>query len=210
VKRRVAPTVATPVSAERDDKTASLTIAPLDAARWPDLAALFGRNGANSGCWCMWWRVPAKEWGLGNDHNREAFHEIVEAGDPTGLLAYEGATAVGWCAVAPRSAYPRIIRSPQLKPTNLDESGVWCLNCFFIKRTHRRAGMAAELIDAAVAYAREHGATTLEAYPVDTGDQRKPSGDLFTGTVDLFTRAGFHEHAARGGKRLIMRRALGS
>jgi GNAT superfamily N-acetyltransferase len=185
----------------------SLSIAPLEAARWPDLAALFGRNGANSGCWCMWWRVPAKEWGLGNDHNRSAFHEIVASGDPTGLLAYDGQAAVGWCAVGPRAAYPRILRSPHLKPTDPDEPGVWCLNCFFIKRTHRRAGVARELIDAAVGYAADQGAHVLEAYPVDTRGGNT-SGDLFTGTVDQFLAAGFGEHAVHGGRRIVMRRGV--
>lgn len=184
----------------------SLTIAALDAARWPDLATLFGRNGATSGCWCMWWRVPAKEWGIGNDHNREAFHEVVASGDPTGLLAYDGDAAVGWCAVGPRAAYPRILRSRHLKPTDPDELGVWCLNCFFIKRTHRRTGVARRLIDAAVDYAGGQGAHVLEAYPVDT--RGNSSGDLFTGTVDQFLAAGFREHAMRGGRRIVMRRSV--
>ena len=27
---------------------------------WADLATLFGRNGAQEGCWCVWWRILAE------------------------------------------------------------------------------------------------------------------------------------------------------
>jgi GNAT superfamily N-acetyltransferase len=179
-------------------------IRPLTADAWPDLCALFGRNGANSGCWCMWWRVSANEWAAGNDANREGFHDVVDTGEPTGLLAYDDGVPVGWCAVAPRSAYPRILRSPHLKPTDQDEPGVWSVTCFFVKRSHRRQGLRAALLDAAVDYAGRMGATMVEGYPVDT--RERPSGDLFTGTVDLFLRSGFFEHLARGGRRVVMRK----
>lgn len=181
-----------------------IDIRPLSAGEWPDLCALFGRNGANSGCWCMWWRVSASEWAVGNDANREAFHDIVDSAEPTGLLAYDDGVPVGWCAVAPRPVYPRILRSPRLKPTDSDEPGVWSVTCFYIKRSHRRQGLRAELLDAAVDYAGRMGAAVVEGYPVDT--REKPSGDLFTGTVDLFLRVGFTEHLARGGRRVVMRK----
>jgi GNAT superfamily N-acetyltransferase len=180
-------------------------IRPLTPADWPDLCTLFGRNGANSGCWCMWWRVSSSEWAAGNDANREGFHDVVDAGEPTGLLAYDDGAPVGWCALAPRSAYPRLLRSPHLKPTDPDEPGVWSVTCFFIKRTHRRQGLRAALLNAAVAHAGRLGATVVEGYPVDTREQ--PSGDLFTGTVNLFRAAGFTEHVARGGRRIVMRKA---
>src|SRR6185436_5677335 len=33
---------------------------PLTAGRWSDLERVFGPNGANSGCWCMWFRRPRR------------------------------------------------------------------------------------------------------------------------------------------------------
>lgn len=185
----------------------TLTTAPLEVSRWPDLEALFGPNGAVAGCWCMWWRLPAKDWGP-IDANRDAFQEVVTSGEPTGVLAYDGDTPVGWCAIGPREAYARILRSQKLKPTDPDEPGVWSLNCFYIKRAHRRQGVAGELIEAAVRYAAGSGARVVEAYPVDTRGAREPSGDLFTGTVDMFAQARFREHVARGGRRVVMRRDL--
>ena len=60
-----------------------------------------------------------------------------------------------------------------------------------MSRRARGRGVAAALLDAAVAYAREHGATTLEAYPVDAGDGRIPAANAYHGTLGMFERAGF-------------------
>jgi hypothetical protein len=71
--------------------------------------------------------------------------------------------------------------------------------------------VAGALLDAAVGYARGEGAAVLEGYPVDTAAGRMPAAaELYTGTVDLFTRAGFTEHAHPAtGRRVVMRRAVG-
>jgi GNAT superfamily N-acetyltransferase len=184
-----------------------MNVEPLTAQRFPDLARLFGPNGANSGCWCMWWRVPAKEWTAnGNAGNRTAFEETVLRGEPTGLLAYHDGAPVGWVALAPRSAYPRLLRSRTLALQ--EEAGVWSITCFYIHRHHRRAGVAAALLDAAVDQATGR-TTTLEGYPVDTQGERRPSGDLFTGTVPLFEAAGFTVHSRpTSGRRVVMRRRI--
>jgi GNAT superfamily N-acetyltransferase len=184
------------------------TIAPLTAARWSDLTALFGPNGANSGCWCMWWRLAAKDWsGNGNAGNRAAFEAIVRDGRPSGLLAYAEGRPVGWAALAPRPAYPRLLRSRSLRLEQPDDEGVWAASCFYIHRDHRRGGVAAALLAEAVAEAGRRGARVIEGYPVDTGGDRRASGDVFTGTVDMFTRAGFRVHQpAAQGRRVIMRR----
>jgi GNAT superfamily N-acetyltransferase len=155
----------------------------------------------------MWWRVPAKEWTAnGNAGNRTAFEETVRRGEPTGLLAYQDGAPVGWLALAPQRAYPRLLRSPTLglEP----EDGVWAVTCFYIHRAHRRSGVAAALLDAAVDHAAGR-ARVLEGYPVDTQGERRPSGDLFTGTVPLFAGAGFTVHSRpAGGRRVVMRRRI--
>jgi GNAT superfamily N-acetyltransferase len=161
---------------------AAVQIHPLTAARWDDLTALFGPNGANSGCWCMWWRLPASRWSEnGNAGNRAALEEVVRQRRPSGLLAYAGGAPVGWAALAPRPAYPRLLRSRTLGLAEPDDESVWSASCFFIRRDHRRGGVAGALLDEAVAYAGRQGARVIEGYPVDTGGARRPSGDLFTG-----------------------------
>lgn len=115
----------------------TLSIEPLDRTRWDDLVTLFGRGGASSGCWCMWWRLRAKDWSAGAGTaardpvcgNKAAFEAVVADGEPTGLLAYDDGVPVGWCAVAPRSAYPRLLRSTTIGPLDPDEPGVWSVSC---------------------------------------------------------------------------------
>lgn len=97
----------------------SFTTEPLTPDRWDDLATAFGPNGAYSGCWCMFFRRTSSELSAGSgDGNRDAFRALVEAGEPQGVLAYEGDEPVGWVAVAPRAGYSRLHRSPFLSGTS--------------------------------------------------------------------------------------------
>jgi GNAT superfamily N-acetyltransferase len=188
-----------------------IEVYPVDADRWDDLVELFGPNGAYSGCWCMWFRVPGGEFrGNGNAGNRAALRSLVEGGEPVGLLGYAAGQPVGWCTVAPRPAYTRILRSPALKPEDPADAAVWSVPCFFTRRDRRGAGVSAAMLEAAVGHARAAGATALEGYPVDTASGPvPPAAELYTGTVALFTRAGFTTHRRPAtGRRVVMRRTL--
>lgn len=184
----------------------ALKIHPLTPARWPDLVQLFGERGACGGCWCMWWRLPRTQWvrqkGLSN---QGAFYKVVEAGPPPGLLAYANGEAVGWCAVAPRTDYPRLATSRILKP--VDDTPVWSVSCFFVARGFRRRGVTLALLQAAAAYARSRGAQVLEGYPCEPKSAYR---DMFyyTGVASTFRKAGFREVARRSPTRPIMRRRL--
>jgi GNAT superfamily N-acetyltransferase len=143
---------------------------PATADRWDDLAGLFGKHGAYAGCWCMWFRWSNQEFREHRgDDNRTALEGLVrEAGDDgpaPGLLAYDGDLAVGWCALAPRSEYPRLARSRVAKP--VDDAPAWAVTCFYVRAGYRGAGVATELLEAATAYAVRHGAEIVEGYPVD-------------------------------------------
>jgi GNAT superfamily N-acetyltransferase len=187
---------------------AQLEVHPLTADRWDDLATLFDRPGDPKGCWCMFYRVRGREferrWGAGN---RAAFREVVTEGPPPGLLAYRDGAPVGWCAVAPREAYPRILNSPTIKP--LDDQPAWAVVCFYVVRGERQGGIAATLLDAAVAFAAEHGAAAVEGYPKDTEGARKHANEMFVGSMSMFTDAGFTEVGRRSPTRPIMRRMVG-
>lgn len=77
---------------------------PLSPETWPDLVDLFGKQGASSGCWCMYFRMPRKEFhSTDNEEHRKMFEQVAHSGAPAGLLAYDGEKAVGWCAIAPRT-----------------------------------------------------------------------------------------------------------
>jgi len=55
----------------------------------------------------------------------------------------------------------------------------------------RGQGLTTRLLDAAMAYAVEHGAPAVEAYPVDPGDGRIPAALGYTGVLSTFEAAGF-------------------
>lgn len=171
--------------------------------RWEDVERLAGERGFTSGCWCMWWRVTSQEFSERHGRSlRDGLMTLVRQGDEPGLVAYAGDDPVGWVALAPRDAYPRLNRSPKLKP--VDDQPVWSISCFYIDRRHRRRGVAGKLLRAAVDYARAHGALAVEAYPIDTSTRTSAaSAELYTGTLPMFEQAGFREVARRRGRPIV-------
>ncbi len=177
---------------------------PVTPDRWHDVVALFGPSGAWGGCWCMFPILSSHEFQAnGNAGNKAAMAARVAAGPAPGLLAYAGDQPVGWVAVGPREGYGRIQRSWVTKP--VDDVPVWSVVCFVIDRRHRGQGVATALLDAAVEFARSHGAIAVEGYAKDghTADEF-----AWMGPVSLFTRAGFAEIARRSPTRPVMRLEL--
>jgi GNAT superfamily N-acetyltransferase len=184
-----------------------LSFRPLTPDRWPDLVALFGPRGACGGCWCMWWRIKRSEFDLQKgEGNRQALQAIVASGEVPGILAYEGERPVGWCSVAPREAFPVLERSRILK--RVDDQPVWSVVCFFIAKNYRRQGLTVRLLEAAVDYAREQGASIVEGYPEEPRSGRAPDLFVFTGLASAFRQAGFVEVLRRSETRPIMRFAI--
>lgn len=93
-----------------------LTIRPLTPDRWPALEDLFGRSGASSGCWCMYWRIGPANQRRPRALNREALRERVGQGPPPGLLAFDGDRAVGWCQLTPRGELAWLERRREFVP----------------------------------------------------------------------------------------------
>jgi GNAT superfamily N-acetyltransferase len=175
-----------------------LDIQPLTPDRWDDLVALFGANGAYGNCWCTWWRQTGSDFGAGCANrgagNRALLERLTDAGHRPGLLGYRDGRPVGWVSVAPLDEFGRILRSPTLKPeAGAVTTGTWAIVCFYIPKAERGSGVAVQLLEAAVAFARESGATNIEAYPIDTDGRRTDSAGLFTGTLSMFQAAGFGE-----------------
>jgi GNAT superfamily N-acetyltransferase len=169
---------------------ATLETHPLTAERWDDLAALFGRSGACYGCWCMFWRLTSTEFNTTKARqHEEAFRSLVEGGSVPGLLAYVDGQPAGWCSIAPRGTYARLVHSRSLQP--IDERLVWSIVCFFIGRKYRGQGIAGALLKAAVRYAAEQGAPAVEAYPPDTAHARVADMSAYMGTLDMFLDSGF-------------------
>lgn len=171
--------------------TAAVEVRPVTAERWPDLVELFGDNGASSGCWCMWFRVAPKTWSAnGNEGNRVAMQRIVADDEVPGLIAYADNRPVGWISVAPRIQFERIVGPPE--KAAVGDEAVWSVVCFFIQPGQRGKGVGAALLRAAIDFAREHGASALEGYPVER-DSPISNADAYTGVRSMFEKAGFRE-----------------
>ena len=191
-----------------------MDILPVTPASWPALAELFAAGGDPKWCWCQFWRKPGSNWSNTTaDANRDDLRSLVEGGSPApGLVALDDVgKAVGWVGLGPREDFGRLARSRTLPQLPGDD--VWVINCFVVAKGARRSGVAGALLDAAVAYAREHGAGTLEGYPVQTGGTRISSASVNMGTAAMFERAGFSvfapstSKAASGTPRVVMRRS---
>ena len=152
----------------------------------------------------MFWRLPRKEFDLSKGAgNKRAFKKIVTADRAPGLLGYLGKEPVGWCAVAPREDYVGLQSSRILKP--VDEQAVWSVSCLFIKRSHRRKGVSALMLKAAVEFAAKRGAKIIEGYPVEPSMEKMPDPFLWHGIPSAFEAAGFAEVLRRSKSRPIMR-----
>jgi GNAT superfamily N-acetyltransferase len=165
--------------------------------RWDHLVAIMGTRGDPPRCWCQWFRLQRADYAATSvGQRREAFQCQLGEPVPPGVVAYDDADAPsGWCAVAPRADYPRLVR---YRPAATDEvGGVWAVTCFVVRVGARRQGIAEALLDGAVELARRHGAEVVEAYPLDTSVRTASAAELFHGPLSVFLRAGFREVGTR-------------
>ena len=131
-----------------------------------------------------------------------------EATVPVGLLVYAGSRPVGWTRVVPRSSLPGVLANRALQRILPEDADAWWVTCFAVDAGHRGHGVGRALLAAAVAHAREHGASAVEGHPVDVARLKaaKVSGSaLFTGTQAMFDAAGFHEIGRTFVSRPVMR-----
>jgi GNAT superfamily N-acetyltransferase len=192
----------------------SVQVLPATPDRWSDLVTVFGRRGEDpSWCWCrLFLRPAACEVSEPAPDNRDALRrEVTHAALPPGLLAYAGDHPVGWTRVGPRSDFPRVSGNRALAKVLTEDPGAWWVTCFAVDSRHRRSGVGSALLKAAVEFAGEHGATAVEGHPVDVAAlsaARVGGSAIFTGTVAMFSAAGFTEVARTYPTRPVMRLLL--
>ena len=174
---------------------------------------MFGRRGEDPAwCWCrLFLRSPICESAPPEPepNNRDALrNEIAHADIPPGLIAYVDNQPVGWTRIGPRSDFTRVISNGSLARVLTEDPGVWWVTCFAVDSCHRRSGIGSTLLKEAVEFAREHGATAVEGHPVDVAAlsaARVTGSAIFTGTVAMFSAAGFTEVARTYPTRPVMR-----
>ncbi len=190
-----------------------IEIRPATAELFGDLETVLGPKDPEApACWCLSYRVSSGDPRLKSGTSRRAvMRELCSVPVPPGVLAYLEGEVVGWCSVSPRSSYHRLVHS-RVIPT-VDDQPVWSVVCFVVRPGFRRQGVAVELLEGAVAFARDNGATILEGYPADNAGKRLSGSLAYTGTRSLFERVGFAVVASTtsrtgGVPRVVMRRDI--
>lgn len=186
---------------------AHIAVVPATADRFDDIARVINPTWREQACWCMHWRAPAKE----SITTRGArLRELTERDPAPGMLAYLGdpagtgdtgggaggdadAEVAGWLGFSRRSDAGSLQRSRVLPAGDPETwSTTWVFMCVTVRAGFRRQGIAQALLDAGVDYAVGHGATVLDAFPVEPEPGRRvPVSAAFVGTVGMFERAGF-------------------
>jgi len=208
--------VTAPTSAAAGPVTAAqLTIMPANQASWADLQAIFGSTDYPGMCYCQHFKTRDCHWtSLSDGERRGRLRAQTHCDDPrapatTGLVAYLGAEPVGWVAVEPRTAYPRLLRSRTVwsgRQEDRADDSVWAVTCFVTRRGYRKRGITYALAAAAADFARDHGARALEAYPMITTPGKEITwGELYVGTRQVFAEAGFTEVSHPSPRRVVMR-----
>jgi GNAT superfamily N-acetyltransferase len=132
-----------------------------------------------------------------------------DAPTTSGLVGYLDGDPVGWCAVEPRPATPRLTNQRtrlRQRAEDPDDETVWALTCFVTRVGFRHLGVMSAMARAAVAFARDRGARALEAYPIITEPGVDiPWGEAHVGALDVLLEAGFVEIAHPTKRRYIVR-----
>ncbi|MEJ7647642.1 MAG: GNAT family N-acetyltransferase [Nakamurella sp.] len=194
--------------------TDGLSTSPITPDHWDDLVTVFGRPGNRaSWCWCRRFLGADDHTapGGGPDNRASLRAEIDAAAVAPGLLATVDGSPAGWTRVGPRDGFPGVVGNRALQRILQPDPEAWWVTCFAIARAFRGRGVGTALLEAAVVFAREHGAAAVEGHPVDVENLAASSvgaSALFTGTLAMFGRAGFTEIGRTYRTRPVMRRAL--
>lgn len=193
--------------------SSTLRIVPVTDAPWDDVRTVFGTRGDPSTCWCQYYKVDAPTW---KAQDVAAFEQALcdqteqaraSHGAGPGVLAYDGDQPVGWCAIEQIGAYRRILNSQLVDDGERPASDVWYVSCFVVRVGHRRKGVAAALLDGAVAHARARGARVVEAMPT-VATPGTSSADLYHGPLSVFEAAGFETVSRPNEHRAVVRLEL--
>lgn len=153
----------------------TLPFSPPDPAHVDGLTALF--SAADCPCYCRYWHFTGDKnaWqercfvdvGRNEAELREAARQSND--EASGVVAFAGDALIGWCKVTPSASvrkfyeqrYYRGLAVLRGRPTE----GVFVIGCMLVHPSHRHQRVAHALALEAVKFARDRGATALEAFP---------------------------------------------
>lgn len=206
------------------------TTKELSNRTWHDFHKLFSQGNGWDHCQCIHFQrpcpLPKDQWLRSRSErtvrNRRQKRELVERGRAHGILVYANGEPVGWCQYGPREELPRIDSSRNYRglAPGPGSTNLWRITCFVVDRKHRRRGVAAAALHAALESIKKKGGGLVEVYPLIDWDElrrseirrrgRAPSfGNVSThGTVSMFERQGFKAVASFGILNVLMRRMV--
>ena len=199
---------------------ADLRVVPANRATWQDLEAIFGTADYPFYCQCQRFKVTGWLWRDTSLDERIVMARAATAcGQPdaahtSGLVGYLDVDGhdepVGWVAVEPRVAYPKL-RTTRVPWTgrreDKDDEGVWSVTCFCVRKGYRGRAITYALAKAAADHARAQGASAVEGYGMLTQPGVEITwGELHVGAVQVFAEAGFTEVSAPTKRRRVMRK----
>ena len=195
----------------------AITIVPANEASWEDLHAVLGTRGDPSRCQCQrykmqpgesWASVGAEELALRLRAQTECGHR--QSSTTSGLVAYLDGEPVGWCAVEPRTSYPRLLLKTRIawegRAEDKADASVWAVTCFVTRAGFRRRGVSRALARAALEFARDRRRWCPRGLPDDHAARAggRP-GELHVGRRSVFGAAGFEEVSHPTRWRVVMR-----
>jgi GNAT superfamily N-acetyltransferase len=176
--------------------------------RFDDFFEVVGvKKPGGGGCWCMSYRDSR----VSNEERPGYMRDLCETEPGPGVLVYVDDVVAGWCSIAPRSTYRRLMNSRTVP--FVDDRDAWVAVCFVVRAGYRKRGLMHHLLAGAVEHARAHGAEVVEGYPADVGPDRVDVISGYVGTVRMFEEAGFERAAETSGvsggrRRWVMRKEL--
>ena len=198
-----------------ETETRCARVVPAGDAPFSDVEAVFGTRGDPAGCWCQWYKIRGAEWSeASRDELRDRLAaQLAEPGPGPGLLAYDGDTPVGWCAVEPRPALVRL----QYSPVGVGDArsrlrrrvrvvGVVLRRAARLPASRRRASSSRRRPSSTRARTGRGSSRRTPSTP--TRATKPPAAELFPGTVSMFAAAGFVEVARPKPHRVVMQHPL--
>ncbi len=198
---------------ERLDSIGSIDVHPVDRERIADWLAFFDHdafadNPGWAACYCSEPHVltpgttaaehDARSW----RDNRALMIGRLDRGETFGYLVYVDERPAGWVNASMRGQYTLFCQGPGAEPA---DDRVLGISCFVIAPPYRRHGLAAALLDRAMADAPERGVRWVEGYPFL--DPQAGDAAHFRGPRTLYEARGFVE-VERRDRYLVMRRSV--
>ncbi|MDR1821705.1 MAG: GNAT family N-acetyltransferase [Oscillospiraceae bacterium] len=129
--------------------------------------------------------------------------KLLDEGKIHGYLAFDGGMPVGWCNAGDRNSYAGIDNFTGIIPKDVCGRTLSVV-CFAIAPEYRGQGVAAALLNRAIADAETAGFAAVEGY---ARLQKERADYDYNGPVRLYEKAGFVE-AQRQNGRVLMRKYL--